>query len=434
MSRIVYLLALWLALPGLFIRLWWRGRSERLYRQHIAERFGRYPPRASRPLIWIHAVSLGETRAALPMILQIRARFPGHEILLTHMTATGRGAALEMPGEAVTRAWLPYDYPFAVRSFLRHFRPSLGILVETEVWPNLVGECARRRVPLLLANARMSERSAAGYLRLGAMMQAAFAAIPAVAAQSEPDAARLRQLGAGNIVVTGNMKFDLPPDRARDDVVSLVRRIAGTRPVVLAASTREGEERLILDALLDSEINALIVIVPRHPQRFSEVARLIETLGVDYARRSEDAPSGPVSILLGDSLGELPSYYAASDMAFVGGSLVPQGGQNLIEACAAGIPVLFGPHTFNFAQASEDAVTAGAAERVTNPQGLKEAVSRLLADTDKRLAMGMAGKAFCERHRGATARTVELAVGLVEGQASIGHGEPMPEARSPDSG
>ena len=424
MARFLYGIALWLALPWIFFRLLWRGRTERLYRSDIAQRFGRHPSRVSRPVIWIHAVSLGEIRAAQALIAQLRVRFPVHEILLTHMTATGRGAALDVPAEAVTRAWLPYDYPFAVRAFLRHFRPSLGVLIETEVWFNLVEECARQRVPLLLANARMSVRSEAGYLRLGGMTQTAFAALSAVGAQSESDAERLRRLGARNVVVTGNMKFDLASDMAIQAVVSLVRHCAGDRPVVLAASTREGEERLIVDALLGGPaIDALIVIVPRHPQRFAEVARLLETLGVTFARRSEEAPTESVSVLLGDSLGELPSYYASADIAFVGGSLVPQGGQNLIEACAAGVPVLIGPHTFNFSLASENAVAAAAAERVASPRELRAAIARLLADPERRLAMGMAGKAFCERHRGATSLTVELAAGLMNDQAAV---VPMP--------
>ena len=424
MVRFLYGLALWLALPWIFIRLWWRGRTETLYRSHVGERFGRYPPRAPRPLIWIHAVSLGETRAAQALIAQLRACFPEHEILLTHMTATGRGAALEVAAGGVTRAWLPYDYPFAVRAFLRHFKPSLGILIETEVWFNLVAECARRRMPLLLANARMSARSEAGYRRLGVMAETAFAALSVVGAQSEPDAERLRRLGARHVLVTGNMKFDVLPNRAIMDVVSLVRRYAGTRPVFLAASTREGEERLILEALLAvPAIDALVVVVPRHPQRFAEVARLLETLGVTFVRRSDEASSALVSVLLGDSLGELPSYYASADIAFIGGSLVPQGGQNLIEACAAGVPVLIGPHTFNFSHASENAVASGAAERVASPGDLRVAVSRLLADPDRRLAMGAAGRAFCERHRGATSRTVELAAGLMNDQVSV---VPMP--------
>ncbi len=424
MARFLYGIALWLALPWMFLHLWWRGRTERLYRSDIAERFGRYPSRVSRPVIWIHAVSLGETRAAQALIAQLRVRFPGHEILLTHMTATGRGAALDVPAEAVTRAWLPYDYPFAVCAFLRHFRPSLGILIETEVWFNLVEECARQRVPLLLANARMSARSEAGYLRLGGMTQTAFAALSTVGAQSESDAERLRRLGARKVVVTGNMKFDLTSDMAIQAVVSLVRRCAGPRPVVLAASTREGEERLIVDAFLGGlAIDALIVIVPRHPQRFAEVARLLETLGVTFARRSDEAPPASVSVLLGDSLGELSSYYAAADIAFIGGSLVPQGGQNLIEACAAGVPVLIGPHTFNFSLASENALAEGAAERVASPRELRAAIARLLADPERRLAMGMAGKAFCERHRGATSFTVELAAGLMNDQVAV---VPMP--------
>ncbi len=288
MAAFLYGIALWVALPWVLLRLWWRGRSERGYRLAIAERFGRYRGRSARPVIWIHAVSMGETRAARPLVALLRSGFPDYELLITHMTATGREAAMDLYGGEATLAWLPYDYPFAVRAFLRRFTPRIGILMETEVWFNLVRACKIDGVPLLLANARLSERSARGYRLAGALSRDAFSALAAVAAQTGDDAERLRSLGARNIVVTGNMKFDVVHDEPDSGLVSLLRRRAGDRWIFLAASTREGEETLILDAWQAEPVDdALLVIVPRHPQRFRDVARLLDVRGIPYHRRSD---------------------------------------------------------------------------------------------------------------------------------------------------
>ena len=419
MPRLLYLAVLWLALPGVLVRLWWRGRKEPAYRERVGERLGRYPARERRPVIWVHAVSLGETRAVQALVNLLRARYPDHEILITQMTATGRAAAKSLFGDGVTLAWLPYDYPFAVRAFLRHFRPVLGVLMETEVWFNLVRECRRAGIPLLLANARLSERSARRYRLAGGLARDAFGDLSLVAAQTGADADRLRATGARHVVVTGNMKFDIPAGEVAEGVVVLLRKCAQGRSVFLAASTREGEEAMILDALAADPIrDVLVVIVPRHPQRFGEVARILESKGVEFGVRSAGT-ARPCSVLLGDSLGELASYYAVADVAFVGGSLVPLGGQNLIEACAAGVPVLIGPHTFNFSQASEQAIQAGAAERVPDAAALREAVRRLLGDPARRAAMGRAGREFCDIHRGASARTAGLIDNLL-GEAKAG--------------
>ena len=410
MLRMLYTVALHLALPFLPLRIWWRGRKEPGYRRDIGQRFGRYGSRPDRPVIWIHAVSLGETRAAQPLVTALRARFPGHAFLVTHMTSTGREAAASLYGEFATLAFLPYDFPWAVRRFVAHFRPVLGILMETELWPNLVGECHRSGVPLLLANARLSERSARGYARIASLARETLGHLDAAGAQTDADAARLRALGAPAVAVTGNLKFDIAPAPAMIDRGRRLRALFGKRPVLLAASTREGEEVLLLDALARAPLGgALVVIVPRHPQRFDEVAALLRDRGLAFVRRSaEDPVPAGRDYVLGDSMGEMTAYYAAADVAFVGGSLLPFGAQNLIEACAVGAPVAIGPSTFNFAQAAAEAVKAGAAIEVPDADTLVRETARLLADADARRRMGEAGRRFCAAHRGATERTMAL--------------------------
>ncbi len=415
MLRALYGVVLHLALPLLPLRLWWRGRKEPGYRQDVAQRFGRYGAPARGPLIWIHAVSLGETRAAQPLVRALRARYPDHALLVTHMTATGREAAASLYGDFATLAFLPYDFPWAVRRFVAHFRPALGIIMETELWPNLVRACRRQGVPVLLANARLSEKSARGYARVATLARAALGDLGAVGAQTAADAARLRALGAACVEVTGNLKFDIAPapemlDRARE-----LARLYGGRRVFLAASTREGEEALVLDALARAPLgDALVVIVPRHPQRFDEVAALLRDRGLEFVRRSDGGGVPPGSrYVLGDTMGEMTAYYASADVAFVGGSLLAFGAQNLIEACAVGAPVLLGPSTFNFAQAAEEAASAGAAVRVTDADALVREAARLLADATARRQMGEAGRRFCAAHRGATERTMALVERLI---------------------
>ena len=410
MVRTLYNLALHAAAPFVPLRLWWRGRKEPGYRQHVGERFGRYGARPARPVIWIHAVSLGETRAAQPLVTALQTRFPDHALLVTHMTATGREAATTLYGEFATLAFLPYDLPWAVRRFVAHFRPRLGILMETELWPNLLRECRRAGVPVLLANARLSEKSAHGYRRIGPLARDALADLGAVAAQTEADAARLTALGAHGVAITGNLKFDIA---AAPDLIARgreLRRLFGERPVLLAASTREGEETLILDALARAPLSgALTVIVPRHPQRFDEVAALLRDRGLAFVRRSEGRPvPAGHAFALGDSMGEMTAYYAAADVAFIGGSLLPYGAQNLIEACAVGAPVVIGPSTFNFAQAAAEAVAAGAAVQVADADALARDAARLLSDAATRKRMSEAGRRFCDAHRGATGRTMAI--------------------------
>jgi 3-deoxy-D-manno-octulosonic-acid transferase len=409
--RLLYQLLLWLAAPRIAWHLFARSRREPGYRAHMGERFGRYDFSIAQPVLWIHAVSVGETRAAQPLIEALLARYPGHAVLLTHMTPTGRDTGVELAGERIYRCYLPYDYPFAVRRFLTHFRPVLGLLMETEVWPNLIAACRVRGIPLHLVNARLSEKSFRRYRLGGGFVRETLAALTGIAAQTDEDAARFRALGAIKVTVTGNIKFDMTPPPALVVQGRAWRAALAGRKLWLAASTREGEEALLLDAYAALQLpGVLLALVPRHPQRFDEVARLAEARGLRVQRRSAgtaEVPAADMQVWLGDSMGELSAWYAACDCAFVGGSLLPFGGQNLIEACAEGAPVVIGPHTFNFAEATRRAVEAGAAVQVADSAALARAVREILEDAGRAQAMASAGRAFAERHRGATARTLE---------------------------
>jgi 3-deoxy-D-manno-octulosonic-acid transferase len=410
-TRFGYTLLLYALLPHALLHLLWRARRQPAYLEHIPERFGYYARVAAQPLIWIHAVSVGETRAAEPLIRALQAKYPSHRILLTHMTPTGREAGEALYGDTVWRCYLPYDYPGAMARFLDHFRPSVGLLMETEIWANLIHACSARGVPLYLVNARLSEKSFVKYRRFAKLARTSLRELTAIAAQTQDDANRLAALGAQNVTVTGNLKFDIEPPHAQLELGRSWRESYGAaRRVLLAASTRNGEEDLLLDAIEQLEAPpSLLIIVPRHPQRFDEVARLIERRGLRYQRRSDNAPVAPQTrVLLGDSMGEMFTYYAACDVAFVGGSLLPFGGQNLIEACAAGKPVLVGPHTYNFAEASESAVAAGAARRVATAEELVLEARRLLVDTGGAARMGEAALAFAKAHQGAARRVLEL--------------------------
>jgi 3-deoxy-D-manno-octulosonic-acid transferase len=407
MARFAYSAFLYLITPLIWLRLLWRARRQPEYLRNIGERYGFYGEPVAENLIWVHAVSVGETRAAQPLIEGLQARWPDHRILLTGMTPTGREAGREVYGERVLQAYLPYDYPGAVDRFFRCFSPAFGVLMETEVWPNLLAAAKRHNVPVVLANARLSERSARGYARVSALAEPAFSALAGVAAQTAADAERIGGLGARRIEVCGNLKFDVSPPAERIALGLSWRACLAARPVWLAASTREGEEALVLAAWRRVAVpGALLVLVPRHPQRFDAVAALLEQEKVPSRRRSAGLPEPEDQVWLGDSMGEMAAYYALADIAFVGGSLVPLGGQNLIEAAACGCPVLVGPHTFNFRQATEDAIAAGAARRVADSAMLADEIGRLLEDGQALAAMRVATERFTARHRGAAGRTL----------------------------
>ena len=429
MIRRVYSWVMQGAQPLLRRKLRRRGAVEPGYLEAVGERFGHYGAPAAPGALWIHAVSLGETRAAAILVEALRRERPGLRVLLTHGTATGRaeGARLLRAGDA--QAWLPWDTPHAVHSFLAHFRPAVGVLMETEVWPNLAAACRHAGVPLALANARLSDKSLRQARRLARLSQPAYAALSAVWAQTEADAQRLAQAGARVQGVFGNLKFDAEPDAAQLAQGRAWRTQVG-QPVVMFASSREGEEAEFFRVLAANRDLALAgwarrasdaaatqlrwLVVPRHPQRFDEVAALAQAAGLSVGRRSawHAGPAG-ADVWLGDSLGEMPLYYGLADAALLGGSFAPLGGQNLIEAAACGCPVVMGPHTFNFAEAAEMAQAAGAAQRVESmEEGLRHAAA-LALDGERQAAAREAALRFARSHRGAAARTAAGVLALL---------------------
>ena len=446
LARALYSVLTWAAQPLLLRKLRRRAVAEPGYGRAVGERFGRYarpidslmPPSSTDPLhsfVWIHAVSLGETRAAAILLAELRQQLPGMRLLLTHGTATGRaeGEKLLLPGDV--QVWQPWDTRGAVRRFLRQFRPAIGILMETEVWPNLVAGCQQRGIPLVLANARFNATSLRKSQRLGALARPAYGGLTAVWAQTDADAERLQRMGAPVQGVFGNLKFDVVPDAAQW-ARGRAWRARSARPVVMLASSREGEEAMWLDvfkrnwhpalsqrapAAINSEANqgaspVQWLVVPRHPQRFAEVQQLLRSAGLTVSSRSQwaDAPE-PADVWLGDSLGEMVLYYGLADVALLGGSFAPLGGQNLIEAIACGCPVVLGPHTFNFAEAAALACEQGVAHRVPDiGQGVQQACE--LATNAPRLAAARGlTQDFTLQHRGAarlTATAIRALLGI----------------------
>lgn len=417
LARHLYGAVLRLALPVYLLRLWWRGRAEPLYRHAVGERLGRYAYPSSSGWIWVHAVSLGETRAAAALIDALRVRLPGMRLLLTHGTATGfdAGGSLLRDGDAQT--WLPYDTPAIVARFLAQFRPAVGVLMETEIWPNLLLAAQAASLTMVLANARLSDKSQRKGARFDALLRPALESLRLVLAQSEADAHRLRASGAGTVVVSGNLKYDVTPEPAQLALGRAWRKLL-KRDVVLAAITREGEEAMLLQAWVQwAEPRPLLVIVPRHPQRFDEVAAMVRAAGLTLARRSTWADAPPSDALhaqvwLGDSMREMALYYASAHVALLGGSFAPLGGHNLIEAAACGCPLVIGPHTFNFAEAAELSIAAGAAVRVADmAQALAEAAAMLKPAVQERTSNQ--ALAFAATHGGAAARMAERIVNLL---------------------
>jgi 3-deoxy-D-manno-octulosonic-acid transferase len=413
----VWRFAAYLLLPYAVLRLVWRALRYPPYWHRWPERFGFVVPLGAQRTIWVHAVSVGEVRSAAALIAALGERYPRHRLVVTTMTPTGADQVRALFGERVPHCYVPFDVPGAVRRFFDRVHPELALIAETELWPNLFAECARRRVPLVLVNGRVSPESLRGYRMLPRLTRATLECATLLCAQTRTDAQRLRNLGApdARVRVTGNLKFDVaPPARLAEEGRELRARWGRDRPVWIAASTRRGEERHVLAAfarLRSAFPTMLLVLVPRHPERFATVARLCRRRGWRVALRTETrgaALEPTCDVLVGDTMGELQRLYAAADVAFVGGSLVPTGGQNVLEACAAGVPAVFGPHMFHFEEIAALALERGAARQVRDSDELADAIALYLEQPELRRLAGRAAQALVAENRGALERTLEL--------------------------
>ena len=410
----VYTLLLYLLLPVALLRLLWRSRRAPGYRERWRERLGLYGGRPLAAAVWVHAVSVGEVQAAAPLIRRLQERY-GRGVVVTTTTPTGAQRLRELFDDRVRQVYTPYDLPPAMGRFLDAVRPDLVVVMETEIWPNMLRACEARGVRVVLANARLSARSAQGYARLGTLTRETLGRFAAIAAQGSADAARFRALGAPieRVAVTGSLKFDLHLPASLVERAEVMRRAWGTeRPVWVAASTHEGEEEQVLAAhreLRSHRPDALLVLVPRHPERFDRVAALVARQGLALVRRSTQAPcTAEAAVYLGDTMGELPVLIAAADAAFIGGSLVPAGGHNLLEAAAAGVPVAIGPQVFNFAEITALLVAERAAVQVADSAELARVMADWLGDAALRARIGENGRRVVEQNRGALDRLLTL--------------------------
>lgn len=406
---------MFLATPLLVLRLLARGLRSRPYQWRWPERFGFFKAPDIRGSLWVHAVSVGEVNAAEPLIKALQRDYPEAPLVITTVTPTGTARVQQLFGDSVFHVYLPYDLPFAVSRFMNRIRPRLALIVETEIWPNLYFACRRRGIPLMIVNARLSVRSMRGYKPMRSLLRSALRCVDRIAAQSRADAARYRLLGADpqKIVVSGNMKFDMPiPEAALADGAAMRERWGARRPVWMAASTHEGEELAVLEAhlkVLQQRPDALLLLAPRHPERFRVVEHIVRSLGFRVATRSADGvPTAGHQVCVIDAMGQLMPFFAASDIAFVGGSLVPIGGHNVLEPAALSVPVLVGPHTFNFEEITRSLIEEGGAEVVPNAERLGPDVLRLLLDGVRREQMGEAAQRVFQRERGAVRRVMQL--------------------------
>lgn len=418
--RLLYAALFYLSLPFVFGRLAWRGRRLPAYRKRWGERLALYdfPPQSGT--VWFHAVSVGEAEAAFPVIRAFRARCPSHPILVTCTTPTGSARIRAVLGEAVTHVYLPYDLPDCVGRFLDHFLPVLGVVMETEIWPNHFLACRRRGIPLAIVNGRLSVKSAKAYGRIRRVVSESLSGVSLVAAQTAADAERYRGIGADpeKLIVAGNVKFDLEFTTAmRDQAAEIRAKLLEARPVWIAGSTHGGEEEQVLAAhrqILREVPNTLLILAPRHPDRMAEVADLCAKSGFSLRRRSEGRTcDSQTEVFLLDTLGELRLFYAASDVAFVGGSLVPRGGHNMLEPAAAGVPALFGPHVFNFEEIARRLGESGGGVTVRDSGELARWTVRLLLDSGQRHGIGGKGRVFVDANRGAVTRVTELIAALL---------------------
>ncbi len=411
----VYTLLLWLALPLVLLKLLWRSIRVPAYRQRWKERFGLFRDRPAAGGIWLHAVSVGEVQAIKPLIQHLRSEHPDLSLTITTATPTGSDRVRALFGETVFHVYCPYDIPWFINNFLRRVQPGLLLMVETEIWPNMLAICRNQEISTLLANGRLSEKSARAYKKLGAFTHQTFQQISRLALQSEEDARRFTELGVpkDRINVTGSIKFDTKIPASVLELTQVLRRLCGEdRPVWVAASTHEGEDEQVLEAhtkILQQLPGALLILVPRHPERFERATQLARRLQFGVNTRSSGAVCDTnTHVFVGDSMGELPLFIGASDVAFIGGSLVPTGGHNMLEASAQGVAVVFGPHVFNFSVIARLLLEEKAAVQVSNSTDLARQVLGWLTDASERSRFGESGRKVVEQNRGALDSLIEV--------------------------
>lgn len=419
MNRFLYSLLLYLITPLVIGRLFWRSRKAPAYGQRVMERFGRIQlPRSEKPLIWVHSVSVGETIASAPLVRELKNQYPNHRILVTTMTPTGSEQVRKLHGESVEHVYVCYDLPGAVRRFLTHARPVLAVVIDTELWPNTIAACHNRNIPIMVANARLSERSARGYARFGNLSRRMLEKVSMVAAQSQETANRFLELGIPklHVNVTGSIKFDLQVDthtllEGKTLRLQWQSSMGSDIRVLAAASTHEGEDQPVVDAfkaIASTHPEVRLLLIPRHPERFNDVFQLIKANELSVARQSEGSNvPRETRVILGDTMGEMMKFLAASDLAFVGGSLVPVGGHNMLEPAALGLPVLSGPHIFNFEEISHALVKAGGMKIIESSNELAETVTHLLEDKGVHEQMSHAAEGFISKNRGALAKVMD---------------------------
>lgn len=421
--RFTYSVILYCLIPLIILRLYWLSLRNPGYRKRIAERFGRIAARDDdSPLLWIHAVSVGEVQATTPLVNAVNRDYPQFRILITTTTPTGADTVLRLYRHKVSHRYIPYDLPGAVERFCNRIRPDLLIVMETEIWPNLYHTCYENGVPVIIANARLSARSLAGYKKLASLARHTLSMVTRVITQSHADAERFASLGVAdnNIRVSGNLKFDVLVPEETDEHTEELKTILGPpgRRIWLAASTHEREEQIVLEShakILDEFPDCLLIIAPRHPERFAEVARLARDAGFTVLKKTDGQfASSNIQVFILDTLGDLPACYAMTDVAFIGGSLVPAGGHNPLEAAALAVPVLFGPHIHNIDSICTELLACGAAKTIVDATGLADAVLDLFNDRDKCLSAGESARAFVESNRGSVDSVMDELQPLLE--------------------
>jgi len=425
--RILYTLLLHLGLPLALIRLIWRGMHSPGYLRRWGERFGRVPKTVASGSIWVHAVSVGEVNAALPLARALCQQYPDQGLLITTTTPTGSMQLTRSLGSGIDHCYLPYDYPWAIHNFLRHTRPQLAIIMETEIWPNLFQQLYARKIPIVMANVRLSMRSFYGYRRIPDLVRETLSQVTLFAVQTRADAARLRKLGAPGqrLKITNSIKFDVRLAPSLSEVATAVRRDLGQeREIWVVGSTHDGEESQIIGAykrLLNSHPDLLVVLAPRHPERFTVVSRLCRRAGLSLQKRSTvKLVDATTQIYLVDNMGELPIFFAAADVALVGGSLLEGGGgHNILEPCAVGVPVLFGPNMSNFREISQQVLSCGAGFEVASEDDMVKQVQYLLSDAEARFRAGEAGRALVKRNKGALQKTMDLIASIHDRSSEI---------------